>query len=68
MDRDFLTASIKGLSEDAKFLLTAWNDGDEYRIATTIKAMRVVLHDAETMLKDDMFRRLTSTPAFTKED
>ena len=67
MDRDLLTASIKGLSEDAKYLAKAWGEGDEYRIATTIRAMRSVLHDTEIMLKDDMFRRLTSTPAFTKD-
>ena len=66
MNRDLMTATIKGLSEDAKYLAKSWGEGDEFRVATTINSMRVVLNDAETMLKDDMYRHLTAKSAFTK--
>ena len=67
MDQDLITATIKGLSEDAKFLAKAWNDDDEFRVATTINSMRAVLCDVETMLKDDLYRRLTAKSAFTEK-
>lgn len=63
-DRGTLTEALDFLPEAASGLIAAWSKGDERAIALAIKAMRTILNDTETMLKDDMFRRLTRKAAF----